>query len=96
VINLVRARGSNLWRFLANGKKTIRKNTVVFRGHNIAHSLQDSSKAPSGHQPQGAEAAGASEEDMGINPEKSVAYSMVKTRATRQEHVRLPFRSKKR
>jgi hypothetical protein len=41
-----------------------------FRGHNIAHSLQDSSKAPSGHQLQGAEAAGASEEDMGISPKK--------------------------
>jgi hypothetical protein len=51
-----------------------------FRGHNIAHSLQDSSKAPSGHQLQGAEAAGASEEDMGINPGKSIAYSVVKTR----------------
>jgi hypothetical protein len=53
-----------------------------FRGHNIAHSLQDSSKAPLGHQLQGAEAAGASKEDMGISPEKSIAYSMVKTRAT--------------
>jgi hypothetical protein len=31
VINLVRARGSNLWRFLANGKKTIRKKTMVFK-----------------------------------------------------------------
>jgi hypothetical protein len=31
VINLVRARGSNLWRFLANGKKTISKKTVVFK-----------------------------------------------------------------
>jgi hypothetical protein len=31
VINVVRARGSNLWRFLANGKKTIRKKTVVFK-----------------------------------------------------------------
>jgi hypothetical protein len=31
VINLVRARGSNLWRFLANGKKTIREKTVVFK-----------------------------------------------------------------
>jgi hypothetical protein len=31
VINLVWVRGSNLWRFLANGKKTIRKNTVVFK-----------------------------------------------------------------
>jgi hypothetical protein len=67
-----------------------------FRGHSIAQSLQDSSKAPLGHQLQGAEAAGALEEDMGINPEKSIAYSAVKTRATRQERVRLPFRSKKR
>jgi hypothetical protein len=31
VINLVRARGSNLWRFLANGKKTISKKVVVFK-----------------------------------------------------------------
>jgi hypothetical protein len=67
-----------------------------FRGHNIAHSLQDSNKAPSGHQLQGAEAAGASEEDMGISPGKPIAYSMVKTRAKLQERARLPFRSKKR
>ena len=33
---------------------------------------------------------------MGISPEKSIAYSVVKTRATRQERVRLPFKSKKR
>jgi hypothetical protein len=31
VIKLVRARGSNFWRFLANRKKTIRKKTVVFK-----------------------------------------------------------------
>jgi hypothetical protein len=31
VINIARARGSNLWRFLANGKKTIRKKVVVFK-----------------------------------------------------------------
>jgi hypothetical protein len=37
-----------------------------FRGHTTAHSLQDNNIAPSGHQLQGAEAAGASEEDMGI------------------------------
>jgi hypothetical protein len=67
-----------------------------FRGHITAHSLRDSNKAPSGHQLQGAEAAGASEEDMGISPEKSIAYSVVKTRATRQERVRLPFRNKRR
>jgi hypothetical protein len=31
VINIVRMRGSNLWRFLANRKKTIRKKVVVFK-----------------------------------------------------------------
>jgi hypothetical protein len=67
-----------------------------FRGSSIAHSLQGSSKAPSGHQLQGAEAAGAAEVDMGINPKNSIAYSVVKTRATLQEHARSPFRSKKR
>jgi hypothetical protein len=67
-----------------------------FRGHNIAHSLQGNNRALTGHQLQGAEATGASEEDMGISPGNSIAYSMVKTRATLQEHVRSPFRSKKR
>jgi hypothetical protein len=67
-----------------------------FRGHNIVHNLQGNSKALSGHQLQRAEAAGASEEDMGINPENSIAYSVVKTRATLQEHARSPSRSKKR
>ena len=33
---------------------------------------------------------------MGISPGKSIAYSVVKTRATLQERARLPFRSKKR
>jgi hypothetical protein len=37
-----------------------------------------------------------SEGDMGICPGKSIAYSVVKTRATLQERARLPFRSKKR
>jgi hypothetical protein len=31
VIIIVRARGSKLWRFLANGKRTIRKKAVVFK-----------------------------------------------------------------
>jgi hypothetical protein len=38
-----------------------------FRGHNTPHSLRDNNKAPSGRQLQGAEALGASEEDMGIS-----------------------------
>jgi hypothetical protein len=67
-----------------------------FRGHSIAHSLQDNNKASSGHQLQGAKAAGASEKDMEISSGKSIAYSVVKTRATLQERARLPFRSKKR
>jgi hypothetical protein len=31
VIYIVRARGSNLWRFLANGKNIQRQNNVVFK-----------------------------------------------------------------
>jgi hypothetical protein len=31
VIIIVRARGSKLWRFLANGRRTIRKKVVVFK-----------------------------------------------------------------
>jgi hypothetical protein len=67
-----------------------------FRGHSTPHSLWDSSKAPSGHQLQGAEAAGASEEDMGISPGKSIAYSVVRTRATLQERAKSLFWSKRR
>jgi hypothetical protein len=52
-----------------------------FRGHNIAHSLQGINRALLGHQLQGAEATGASEEDMGISPGNSTAYSVVRTRA---------------
>ena len=31
VISIVRARDSKLWRFLANGKNTLREKTVVFK-----------------------------------------------------------------
>jgi hypothetical protein len=31
VIIIVRERGSNLWRFLANGKSTLKENTMVFK-----------------------------------------------------------------
>jgi hypothetical protein len=67
-----------------------------FKGHNTAPNLHDNNKALSGHQPQGVDAAGASEEGLGISPESSTAYSVVKTRATLQEHARSPFRSKRR
>jgi hypothetical protein len=67
-----------------------------FRGHSTPHSLRDSSKAPPGHQLQGAEAAGVSEEDMGISLGKSIAYSVVRTRATLQERAKSLFWSKRR
>jgi hypothetical protein len=66
------------------------------KDHNTAPNLQGNNKALSGHQPQGAQAAGASEEGMGISPESSIAYSVEKTRATLQEHAKLQFRSKRR
>jgi hypothetical protein len=50
------------------------------RGHSTPHNLQGNNKAPSGRRLQGAEAPGASEEDLGISPGKFIAYSMVKTR----------------
>jgi hypothetical protein len=67
-----------------------------FKGHNTPHSLRDSSKAPSGRQLQGAEAPGASEEDMRISPGKSIAYSVERTKVTLQEPARSPSWSKRR
>jgi hypothetical protein len=61
-----------------------------FRDHSTPHSLRDSSKAPSGRQLQGAEAPGASEEDMGISPGKSIASSEERTKVTLQEPARSP------
>jgi hypothetical protein len=83
---------------MSDQSTTVRMMTeeASFRGHNKDHSLQGSSKAPSGHQLQGAKVAWASEEDMGISPGKSIVCSVVKIRATLQERARSPFRSKKR
>jgi hypothetical protein len=69
---------------------------VSCRGHIILHNLQDNNKALSGRQLQEAEAPGASEEDMGINPGRSTAYFVVKTRATLQECVKSPSKSRRR
>jgi hypothetical protein len=66
------------------------------KGHNTAPNPQGNNKALSGHQSQGAEAAGASDGDMEISPEGYIVYSMVKTRATPQEHAKSLFRSKRR
>jgi hypothetical protein len=66
------------------------------KGRNILHKLWGSNKALFGHQLQEAEVAGASEEDMGTNPGRSTVYFVVKTRATIQERVKSPSKSKKR
>jgi hypothetical protein len=68
---------------------------VNSRGRSILRKLQGSNKALSGRQLQEAEAPGALEEDMGTNPGRSIAYFVVKTRATIQEHVKSPSKSKK-
>jgi hypothetical protein len=66
------------------------------KGSNPAPNLHGHNKALSGHQSQGAEAVGVLEEDTEINPEDYIAYSVVKTRATPQEHTKSQFRSKRR
>jgi hypothetical protein len=57
------------------------------RGHSIPHSLRDSSKAPSGHLLQGAEAPGASEEDMGSAQENLL---LILWRGQRPHYKNLP------
>jgi hypothetical protein len=54
------------------------------RGHNIPRKLRGSNKAIFGRQLQEAEALGASEEGLGINLGKFIAYSVVRTRAILQ------------
>jgi hypothetical protein len=65
------------------------------KGNITAPSHQGHNNAPSSHQPQEAEGAEALEEDTKISQEDYIAYSMVKTRATPQEHAKSQFRSKK-
>jgi hypothetical protein len=67
-----------------------------FKGHSTPHNLRGNNKTLSGRQLQGAEAPGASEEDLGISPGRSIAYFMVRTRAIPQECAKSPFRSKRR
>jgi hypothetical protein len=68
---------------------------VNSRGHCIPRNLWGNNKALSRRQPQEAEAPGASEEGLGINLGKFIAYSMVRTRAILQGCVMSPFRNKR-
>jgi hypothetical protein len=65
------------------------------RGHSIPRKLRGSNKALSGRRLQEAEAPGASEEGLGINLEKFIAYSVVRTRAILQGCAMSPFRNKR-
>jgi hypothetical protein len=65
------------------------------RGHNIPRKLRGSNKALSGRQLQEAEALGASEEGLGINLGKFIAYSVVRTRAILKGCAMSPFRNKR-
>jgi hypothetical protein len=64
-------------------------------GHNILRKLRGSNKAIFGRQLQGAEALGASEEDLGISRGKFTVYSAVRTRAILQGCAMSPFRNRK-
>jgi hypothetical protein len=66
------------------------------RGNNTAPNHPGHKKAPSGHQPQEAEGAEASEEDTKISLGDCFACSVVKIKATPQERAKSQFRSKKR
>jgi hypothetical protein len=72
------------------------KEEVSCRGHSILHNLWGNNKALLGRQLQEAEAPGASEEDMGTSPERSTAYSVVKTRVILQECAKSPSKSRRR
>jgi hypothetical protein len=65
------------------------------RGHNISHKLQGNNKALSGRQLQEAEASGASEEGLGTNLGKFIAYSVVRTMAILQGCAMSPFRNRR-
>jgi hypothetical protein len=67
---------------------------VNSKGHSTPRKLRGSSKALSGRQLQGAEAPGASEEDLGISQGKFIVYSVVRTRAIPPECAMLPSRTK--
>jgi hypothetical protein len=64
-------------------------------GHNIPRKLRGSNKALSGRKLQEAEALGASEEGLGINLGKFIAYSVARIRAILQGCAMSPFRNKR-
>jgi hypothetical protein len=86
-------RGMSGW-FIAPVRTTTKGSSL--RGHSTPHNLRPNSKALSGHQLQGAEAPGASEEDLGISPGRSTVYSVARTRSILQECAKSPSKSRRR
>jgi hypothetical protein len=82
--------------FVVKTRATIQERVKSSRGCSILRKLRGSNKALSGRQLKEAEAPGASKEDMGTSLGRSTAYFVVKTRATIQERVKSPSKSKKR
>jgi hypothetical protein len=66
------------------------------KGNSTAPNHQGRYKVPLGHQLQEADGAEASEDDTEISPGDCFVCTAVKTKATPQERVRSPFRSRKR
>jgi hypothetical protein len=64
-------------------------------GHNTPLRLRGINRAIFGRQLQGAEAPGASEEDLGTSPGKFIAYSAVRTRAILPGCAMSPSRKQK-
>jgi hypothetical protein len=69
---------------------------VSSRGRNILLRLRGSNRDTLGRQLQGAEALGASEEDLGTSPGKFIIYSAVRTRAILPGCAMSPSRNRKR
>jgi hypothetical protein len=65
-------------------------------GHNTPLRLRGNNRAIFGRQLQGAEAPGASEEDLGTSPGKFIAYSAVRIRAILPGCAMSPSRNRKR
>jgi hypothetical protein len=66
------------------------------KGHNALRKLRGSSKALFGRQRQGAEAPGASGEDLRISQEDFTVYSVEKTRVIPPGCAMSPLKSKRR
>jgi hypothetical protein len=69
---------------------------IILRVANIAHSLRECNKLPTGHKPREEKGGETSEEGMIIIPGNCSTYSVAKTRDTQQGRAKSRSRSRKR